>query len=598
MSNSNGRQRAGFPPQRPAPADGRRHDPQHPHDEPALSWPPAQPQHPQHPPQGTSWGHDEHGSGQAAADGYHNGHEWQQPQHGYPQAPHGHDTYTDPYGRAVGGQPQAPYPEDAFAPPPAQGHENRGYDAPPEQGGQGSPYAAQFEAYVPPSVAPDPNTGRPVFGNGYGAPQAEPQLRGSNHEDGWPSTQPSQGGYARGDAGHYPQQPSYHPDPRYAQEPQPYPGDQWGEAGIAGADGGYPAGAYPADPYAYPTDQYGQPVDPALVAGAQHVAVNEEYDDYDEEYDAEDEPQSGRSRLMMIVGGLVGAVVVGAGLAYGYKTFGVGGIDVAGGPPVVRGDGLANKARPDNPGGRKFDHTDSKVMQRISRDGRASTNADGSRRVSTMMIGRDGRVVETGKPSEPAGSAPSQPVVSVPGLTVVDGFAGQRAAQQAARSQAGGPIVVSPPKATANALSPVRPVSITEPPKSLPAVSPPPKAPNKVAVVTPPPRSVPVAKTRPKPPAAPRSAPTAGGKGYVAVLASVPVSATSRLDALKTFADIQQNYGKVLNNRTPDVREANLGAKGNYHRLMVGPPSSRESANALCKELKSAGYPSCWITSY
>lgn len=84
----------------------------------------------------------------------------------------------------------------------------------------------------------------------------------------------------------------------------------------------------------------------------------------------------------------------------------------------------------------------------------------------------------------------------------------------------------------------------------------------------------------------------------MAVLASLPVSGSSRLEALKRFADIQQNYGSVLANRTPDVREANLGAKGRYHRLMVGPPASKESAARLCKQLKSAGYPSCWITVY
>ena len=89
-----------------------------------------------------------------------------------------------------------------------------------------------------------------------------------------------------------------------------------------------------------------------------------------------------------------------------------------------------------------------------------------------------------------------------------------------------------------------------------------------------------------------------GSSGFVAVLASVPRSDSSRLDALKRFADMQQKYGTVLSGKTPDVAEANLGAKGNYHRLVVGPPGSREQANALCGQLKSAGYPDCWVTSY
>ena len=95
------------------------------------------------------------------------------------------------------------------------------------------------------------------------------------------------------------------------------------------------------------------------------------------------------------------------------------------------------------------------------------------------------------------------------------------------------------------------------------------------------------------------AAPSAGGaNGYVVVLASVPASGQSRLVALKKFADMQQQYGTVLQNKTPDVREANLGQKGIYHRLLVGPPGSRAQASTLCTELKTAGYKDCWVTAY
>ncbi|MEO1282451.1 MAG: SPOR domain-containing protein, partial [Pseudomonadota bacterium] len=95
-----------------------------------------------------------------------------------------------------------------------------------------------------------------------------------------------------------------------------------------------------------------------------------------------------------------------------------------------------------------------------------------------------------------------------------------------------------------------------------------------------------------------RTAATGGSPGYVVVLASVPVSASSRMEALARFADIQQNYGTVLNGKTPDVREANLGSRGKYHRLMIGPPGSRENAAGLCSSLKQAGYSGCWVTAY
>ena len=38
------------------------------------------------------------------------------------------------------------------------------------------------------------------------------------------------------------------------------------------------------------------------------------------------------------------------------------------------------------------------------------------------------------------------------------------------------------------------------------------------------------------------------------------------LDALKRFADMQQKYGTVLANKTPEVQEANLGDKGNFNK--------------------------------
>jgi cell division septation protein DedD len=89
-----------------------------------------------------------------------------------------------------------------------------------------------------------------------------------------------------------------------------------------------------------------------------------------------------------------------------------------------------------------------------------------------------------------------------------------------------------------------------------------------------------------------------GANGYVVVLASVPASGTSRLDALRKFADMQQQYGPVLASKTPDVRETTLAGKGAYHRLLVGPPGSRSQANELCTQLKASGYKDCWVTAY
>ena len=463
----------------------------------------------------------------------------------------------------------------------------------------------------------------------YGA--VDQHLRGPTFDDWSASVAAEQAGYA------YPAAPQQgqpypgagsqgYPDPGVGYAPYSHeaPGlagqDQWAQQLEAGyAEAGYQQGAFGAheltngwpqgpdgDLYQQPAagapDVYAPSGAPELSAYGQSGAVNNdvEYED-DEEEDA---PRSGTSRLVLVSAVLAGVIAIGAGLAYGYNTFLGKVAKISSGPPLVRGDGRANKARPTDPGGRKIEQRDSKFMDRISEEARATTGQSdgGARRVPTVMIGRDGRVVNQGAAPVPYGAPPAEPAVIVPGLTVVDGFAGQRAALQEQQGQtppktAGQPLVIKPPKTAGNALSPVRPAVVNKKPEP-PKAQPKPQVPQAVAKATPP-KSIPTTTPRkPAASAAPAAPSTSSGGGYVAVLASVPVSGNSRLEALKTFADIQQNFGSVLKNRTPDVREANLGAKGRYHRLMVGPPSSAANANALCKELKSAGYPSCWITAY
>jgi cell division septation protein DedD len=118
-----------------------------------------------------------------------------------------------------------------------------------------------------------------------------------------------------------------------------------------------------------------------------------------------------------------------------------------------------------------------------------------------------------------------------------------------------------------------------------------------VAKVTSAPDTPPAAHNAPKKTAA-VTPPSSGANGYVVVLASVPASGDSRLSALRKFADMQQKYGAVLQSKTPDVQEANLGARGIYHRLLVGPPGSRSQASTLCSDLKAAGYKDCWVMAY
>ena len=210
-----------------------------------------------------------------------------------------------------------------------------------------------------------------------------------------------------------------------------------------------------------------------------------------------------------------------------------------------------------------------------------------------MGVGRDGSI------RPPPSGRETQAITSVPGLTVIDNFGGSSTSGRPA-SAGGSPAVDEPPAGPSpdrSAQPKVKMVTGSDDRGSA--------APQKKAAAAPPPQEKKSETPKKVAAASPSSSSSSGssgprptGAGYVAVLASVPASESSRIDALTQFADMQQQYGNILSNKTPDIQEANLGAKGTYHRLLVGPPGSRDSANSVCNQLKAQGYSGCWITAY
>ncbi len=494
----------------------------------------------------------------------------------------------------------------------------------------GDPHAPGYDSYA----HQPPQQGQPVFdqpgGFEHGGPATPGEVNAGQPNRNFGGLQPDFGAdpYAHthvpGTATQVPG-PAGHPAPMQ-QHPQyaDYGSgvqDQWadvpntGEPQLHGQPefGAYQAGHEGTEPafsdWNHAADPYGQHV--GGQAGGYDAAGNyipaegeagyggEEY--YEEEY--EEAPRS--SRKWMILGVLGAAIATGGALTFAYQTV-LGPTAKSGSPPVVKGDAQPAKMRPDDPGGRKFAHTDSKMMGRLGDGGgtagASSVGADGSKKVPTLVIGRDGSIQT---PTASVDGAPSPDVSGaasggIPGMVVVDTFGagGTEPPSGERRPPPQEPLVITPsaggsaqpPKVTNPA-----PDTATKKPVEIAKVTPEPKAPQ-------PPPSVPeVEKPTPEATApAPSSGPawTTSGAGYVPVLASVPVSSSSRINALKQYADITSKYGSVLAGKTPDVREANLGAKGKYHRLLAGPPVSREQAIELCKKLKSAGYSSCWVTAY
>lgn len=530
-----------------------------------------------------------------------------EPHPGY--APSGYGQPGDPDGRgqAAHGHDRAhpaPHPAYASPAPPVSPPVHDIFSAlRPQQ--QAAPH---YEPYLP---EPDP----------YPASQGQP-YPGHHGLD--------QHGYA---AGGYPAQ-QYHQPGAQHQVPQPgYP-----PYSPMPHHGGWPEGEQPArgygndgrqplphagyDPLARaPGEAYEQAYDPLRTQPpAYNGQVPGGYPGYQDPYDPaggqgrhgediaeEVEPEGRRGpRAVVIVGALLGAIALGGGLAYGYKTLSGGASRDK--PPVIRAETRPAKAKPSEPGGRQIAHTDKKFLNRLTDEqGRATTGlppvpvsikpaepeaqaADDAgegkpRKVQTLVVGRDGSILT----SAPAPRAAPPPVNSVPGM-LVEGLSppAQRSATEPPPSRDVSEPAVTPPQ--------------PGPPRAAPRLASAPRAAepelryDPTAATPAPPRAAPrrpqtrEAVASPPAPGA-TGAPAKGGSGYVAVLAS----RKSRMEALQAFADMQQKYSAVLQSRTPDVQEANLGAKGLWYRVVIGPRGSRADANAVCAALKSKGFTGCWV---
>jgi hypothetical protein len=471
-------------------------------------------------------------------------------------------------------------------------------------------------------------------GSGYYFPQAAPQ--------GFAQQPPAQHGslpFNRlppgGDAGHdyAGQAPGqslpFNRFPQAAQEPEPNYG--FSQHGAEPAFAAFPAGpahqqAAAAPPWSQQQDPRGFDLgayapaagqaaayqhaeagpDPG-VYGGQHPGYAETDSEFDDAFLEEEEPPAGGRRGLMIVAALVGAIGLGGGMAYTYKTF----FAPRSGPAVVIKDtqGPA-KSKPEVADGRGFPHTDKKLLSRLGEDATrpppaadAPANADasgdrgddpnGPRRVRTIQImpGQGGSGGPSPAPPPVMASAAPPPagppgIVTVPGVTL-ENFGTPRPPPQAA------PRPSAPPQQQAQPPSAAR---VEQPPAAAAPPARPAQPPVRAVAATPPPAAAPAAKEKAAVPKAKQ--PAAGsltGAGYVAVLSSKK----TRMDALKVIADTQQKYGDVLSSKTPDVQEADLGEKGVWYRAVVGPPGSREAALNLCSQLKNAGHEGgCWVTAY
>lgn len=71
-------------------------------------------------------------------------------------------------------------------------------------------------------------------------------------------------------------------------------------------------------------------------------------------------------------------------------------------------------------------------------------------------------------------------------------------------------------------------------------------------------------------------------------------SRPGREAALAAFDDLQRKYASLLGDRTRYIRKVDMGERGIWYRLLVGPMTSISEAERLCADLKAAGLKGCF----
>lgn len=442
-------------------------------------------------------------------------------------------------------------------------------------------------------------------GQGYEAQAyAEQPYQGQNYQ---PQNYPDQGYQAEGyqDQGYQEQAYQDYGNGQSYQDPAAYQGQAhngqaYGEeaySGQADAYGQY-ADQQPYDDAVYGESQYHnpndtsralQPFDAHYEEAPPQVPLDPNAQFYDgEQADAEfldeetaPEAQEAKKRKLfggrsafMISSALLGAIALGGALAFAYKESG-GALN--GTPPVIQADNAPVKEAPQNPGGAEMPHHSKLIYDRLTEDSKPEQDHLVPRQESLSV------------PNMPAGKdVPNTEASAGRGANL------QAAANSAAAAAPSGAdnnprkvrtLVVRPDGTLAPSPAP-QPVSVSVPATtaSIPTVPLPPKPAERPRVA---PRRTAEATTHT------RAAPArhaADGRYVVQVS-----SKRNQTAALASFADMQQKYPNLLGQYRPIVRRVDLGSRGIWYRLQIGPMGTKMAAAKLCNDLKAQGLSDCLV---
>jgi hypothetical protein len=213
----------------------------------------------------------------------------------------------------------------------------------------------------------------------------------------------------------------------------------------------------------------------------------------------------------------------------------------------------------------------------------------GPRRVTTYVVRPDGTIVATGEATG-SGGAPSP--------------SGQDMA--AAQTEAMEPkpvetVVIDEPRTAGTPASPAPALESAPPAEAPPAVEEEPMEEEadtaaEIAALEPlepEPAAEPAAVDELQEAMAPAPEPTAptAASGYVVQISSQ----ASQEAAEATFAGLQRRYPSILSELKANIQRADLGERGIYYRVRVGPWADRTDAIDVCEALKTAG-ADCYVT--
>lgn len=250
----------------------------------------------------------------------------------------------------------------------------------------------------------------------------------------------------------------------------------------------------------------------------------------------------GLGYFTLFVGAAAGIALVGVGV-FSYKAGERRGAE--GVAPVIVAGGGPDKVRPDQPGGMEVPNQDKQIYERLNPD-----RGQQPSRVERLLPPPEAPM---SPPKQAAAAAPNPPVAApappkVPELTPSDSFSKPVAPSSSAASRTEAP---PPPQVT----------------KAAPAVQP-----------APPPTSAPMPAEVAK---AVSTQPSAGGAYRVQIAAL-----RTEEDAQKVIARAKKTSGELLSGLTFDVRRADLGERGIYYRVQLGPLADAAAASGLCDKLK------------